>query len=132
MAKKRKKAGTAGSISKAGSFKKWSKDVGQLKSVGTPAKKSKKQKYPKTKRGSTATKKDVRKMKVEQEAKYLVNLKKEKEMAEKGWKVVRTKTYLEKPKEAYGTEGYPYAVLNENNTYESFYTWKEKTPKKNK
>ena len=127
MAKKKKTIGTAGSISEGGSFKKWSKDVGQLRSAGTP---SKKKKYPKTKRGSTATKKDVRKKKAEQKAKYLVNLKREKEMAEKGWKVVRTKTYLEKPKKAYGKEGYPYAVLNENNTYESFYTWKEKTSKK--
>lgn len=102
---------------------------------------AKKKKYPKMKRGSTATKKDVRKMKAEikswripekseQKAKHLVSLKREREMAEKGWKVVRTKTYLEKPKKAYGKEGYPYAMLNENNHYESFYTWKEKTAKK--
>ena len=113
MAKKKKTIGTAGSISKAGSFTKWSKDVGQLRRAKTPSKKSKKKK-------------------AEQKAKYLVNLKREKEMAEKGWKVVRTKTYLEKPKKAYGKKGYPYAVLNENNTYESFYTWDEKTSKKNK
>lgn len=72
-----------------------------------------------------------KKKKAEQKAKYLVNLKREKEMAEKGWKVVRTKTYLEKPKKAIGKEGYPYAVLNKNKNYESFYTWKEKTSKKN-
>lgn len=113
MAKKKKTIGTAGSISKASSFKKWSKDVGQLRSTKTPSKKSK------IKKG-------------DQKAKYLVNLKREKEMAEKGWKVVRTKTYLEKPKQAYGKEGYPYAVLNEKNHYESFYTWKEKASKKNK
>ncbi len=81
---------------------------------------AKKKKYPKTKKRSTA----------EQKVKYLVSLKREREMAEKGWKVVRTKTYLEKPKKAYGKEGYPYAMLNENNHYESFYTWKEKTAKK--
>ena len=103
--KPRKKAGTAGSISEGGSFTKWSKDVGQLRSR-IPDKKS------------------------ERKIKHLVDLKREKEMAEKGWKVVRTKTYLEKPKEAYGKKGYPYAVLNENNHYESFYTWKEKTSKK--
>jgi len=103
-----------------------------------------KKKYPKMKRGSTATKKDVRKMKTEikswrtpdkraeQKIKHLVDLKREKEMAEIGWKVVRTKTYLEKPKKAIGKEGYPYAVLNENNTYESFYTWKERDVKKSK
>ena len=111
MAKKRKKVGTAGSISEAGSFKKWSKDVGQLRSTKTPSKKSKKKK-------------------AEQKTKYLVSLKREKEMAEKGWKVVRTETYLEKPKKAIGKKGYPYAVLNENKTYESFYTWKEKISKK--
>ena len=61
---------------------------------------------------------------------YLVSLKREKELAEKGWKVARTKSYLEKPKKAVGKKGYPYAVLNKNNTYESFYTWKEKTSKK--
>ena len=103
VAKKRK---TTGSISKAGSFKKWSKDVGQLKSAGTPSKRT------------------------EQKVKHLIDLIREKEMAEKGWKVVRTKTYLEKPKSAYGKEGYPYAVLNENNHYESFYTWKEKRLKR--
>lgn len=122
MAKKKKSIGTAGSISKASSFKKWSKDVGQLRSAETP-KKSKKKKYPKTKRGSTAT---------EQKIEYLVSLKKEQEIAEKGWKVVRTKTYLELPKKAIGKEGYPYAMLNKNNHYESFYTWKEGTSKKRK
>ena len=63
---------------------------------------------------------------------YLIDLKREKNMAEKGWKVARTKTYLELPKKAIGKKGYPYAVLNKNNTYESFYTWKEKTTKKGK
>ena len=120
MAKKKKTIGTAGSISKASSFKKWSKDIGQLKTTRTPSEKIKKKKYPKTKKISTA----------ERKAKHLVDLKREKEMAEKGWKVVRTKTYLEKPKEAYGKEGYPYAVLNENNNYESFYTWNDKSKKK--
>ena len=120
MAKKKKTIGTAGSISKASSFKKWSKDIGQLKTTITPSEKIKKKKYPKTKKISTA----------EQKAKHLVDLKREKEMAEKGWKVVRTKTYLEKPKEAYGKEGYPYAVLNENNNYESFFTWNDKSKKK--
>ena len=101
---------------------------------------AKKKKYPKMKRGSSATKKDIRKMKAEikswripekkQKEKYLVSLKREKEMAEKGWKVARTKTYLEMPKNAIGKEGYPYAILNKNNNYESFYTWKEKKKKK--
>ena len=121
MAKKKKTTGTAGSISEGGSFKKWSKDIGQLRSVETSSKTSKKKKkYPKTKRRSTA----------EQKVKYLVSLKREQEIAEKGWKVVRTKTYLELPKKAIGKKGYPYAMLNENNHYESFYTWKEKSKKK--
>ena len=110
MAKKRKpKAGTGGSLARGGgSLKKSLKKSGQLRSVHIPSKKTK----------------------AEQKVKHLIDLIREKEMAEKGWKVVRTKTYLEKPKSAYGKEGYPYAVLNENNTYESFYTWKEKTSKK--
>ncbi len=100
----------------------------------------KKKKYPKMKRGSTLKKKDIRKKKAEikswripekkQKEKYLVSLKREKAMAEKGWKVARTKTYLEMPKNATGKDGYPYAILNKNNTYESFYTWKEKKKKK--
>lgn len=97
--------------------------------------------YPKTekmtvkqakKKVSKELKKTAKKRRTEQKVKHLVDLKREKEMAEKGWKVVRTKTYLEKPKSAYGKKGYPYAVLNENNHYESFYTWKEKTSKKRK
>jgi len=103
---------------------------------------AKKKKYPKMKRGSTATRKDIRKKKAEikswrvpekktkKKGAYLISLKREKAMAEKGWKVARTKTYLTIPKRAIGKKGYPYAVLNENSNYESFYTWKEKTSKK--
>jgi hypothetical protein len=98
----------------------------------------KKKKYPKMKRGSTLKRKDIRKKKAEikswrippekkQKDKYLVSLKREKEMAEKGWKVARTKTYLEMPKKAIGKKGYPYAILNKDEHYESFYTWKEKS-----
>ena len=80
------------------------------------------------------TKKKYPKEKAKKKKEYLIGLKKEKEMAEKGWKVARTKTYLELPKKAIGKKGYPYAVLNKNNHYESFYTWKEtwkeKTTKK--
>ena len=93
------------------------------------------------KRGSSATKKDVRKIKAEikswripdkktkRKEKYLVNLKREKALASKGWKVARTTGYLKQPKKATGKKGYPYAVLNKNNNYETFYTWKEKTKK---
>ena len=70
--------------------------------------------------------------KLNQKEKYLISLKREKEMATKGWKVARTQTYLEKPKRAIGKEGYPYATLNKNKTYETFYTWKEGTSKKKK
>ena len=108
---KPKKSKTAGSISKASSFKKWSKDIGQLRSTPIPSKK-------------------IKKKKTKQKEKYLVDLKREKEMAEKGWKVARTRTYLELPKKAIGKNGYPYAVLNKNKNYESFYTWKEKPSKK--
>ena len=110
------------------------------KKVSKSLKKTAKKKYPKMKRGSSATKKDIRKMKVEikswripekkQKEKHLVSLKREKAMAEKGWKVARTKTYLEMPKKAIGKKGYPYAVLNKDKHYESFYTWKEKKKKK--
>jgi len=72
----------------------------------------------------------IPKKKTKKKEAYLIDLKREKNMAEKGWKVARTKTYLELPKKAIGKKGYPYAVLNKNNTYESFYTWKEKTTKK--
>ncbi len=112
IAKKRKpKAGTGGSLARGGgSLKKGLKKNGQLRSTHIPSKKAKK--------------------KTKQKEAYLVSLKREREMAERGWKVVRTKTYLEKPKKAIGKKGYPYAVLNKNNHYESFYTWKEKTSKK--
>ena len=61
-----------------------------------------------------------------------MNLKREKELAEKGWKVSRTRNYSEMPKRAIGKEGYPYAILNKDKTYETFYTWKEKPIKKGK
>ncbi len=64
--------------------------------------------------------------------KYLINLKREKALAGKGWKVARTMGYLKQPKKAIGKKGYPYAVLNKNNNYETFYTWKEKSSKKKK
>ena len=95
-------------------------------------------------RGSTATRKDISKMKSEIKSwrvpekktkpkeKYLISIKREKKMAEKGWKVARTRTYLEKPKRAIGKKGYPYATLNSNQVYETFYTWKEGTSKKKK
>ncbi len=67
-----------------------------------------------------------------QKEKYEINLKREKALAEKGWKVVRTTGYLKKPKKATGKKGYPYAVLNKKNNYETFYTWKEKPSKKTK
>lgn len=64
---------------------------------------------------------------------YLISLKREQEMAvEKGWKVSRTKSYLEVPQKAIGKKGYPYAVLNKEKSYETFYTWKEKPSKKAK
>ena len=99
MPKKNKKGKTAGSISKASSFKKWSKEVGQLRG---PSKRKEK---------------------------YLVSLKREKEMATEGWKVARTASYLKIPKKAIGKRGYPYAVLNKDEHYETFYTWKEKKEK---
>lgn len=67
-----------------------------------------------------------------EKAQYLVSLKREQELAEKGWKVSRTKSYLEQPKKAIGKKGYPYAVLNKEQSYETFYTWKEKPPEKAK
>ena len=70
------------------------------------------------------------KKKPKQKEKYLVNLKREKALAAgagRGWKVARTMGYLKKPKKAIGKRGYPYAVLN---NYETFYTWKEKPSKK--
>ncbi len=60
---------------------------------------------------------------------FLISLKKEQQYAEKGWKVSRTKTYLDQPKKAIGKKGYPYAVLNKDKHYETFYTWKEKSSK---
>jgi len=74
----------------------------------------------------------IPKKKTKKKEAYLIDLKREKEMAEKGWKVVRTKSYLKKPKKAIGKKGYPYAVLNKDEHYESFYTWEEKTSKKRK
>jgi len=94
--------------------------------------------YPKTekmtvkqakKRVSKSLKKRSTK-KPKQKRKYLINLKREKALAGKGWKVARTMGYLKKPKKAIGKRGYPYAVLNKNNNYETFYTWKEKSSKK--
>ena len=67
-----------------------------------------------------------------QKEKYLVNLKREKALATKGWKVARTMGYLKQPKKAIGKKGYPYAVLNKESHYETFYTWKEKSSKKKK
>ncbi len=98
--------------------------------------------YTKMKRGSPAARSDRRKIKKEIKSwrrpnkkdkpkeKHLINLKREKEMSGKGWKVARTEKYTDQPKKAIGKKGYPYAVLNKNNHYESFYTWKEKPPKK--
>ena len=77
--------------------------------------------------GSYKTKK-----KTKQKEKYLVSLKREKELAGIGWKVKRTKSYTEKPKEATSKKGYPYAVLNKEKNYETFYTWKDKPSKKRK
>lgn len=70
--------------------------------------------------------------KTKQKEKYLVSLKREKALAGKGWKVARTKKYTEKPKKAIGKKGYPYAALNKESHYETFYTWKEKPSKKKK
>lgn len=61
--------------------------------------------------------------------KYLVSLKREQSMANKGWKVIRTQRYLDVPKKAVGKKGYPYAVLNKKKHYETFYTWKERSSK---
>lgn len=82
------------------------------------------------KRTSKNLKKGSTKKKTRQKEKYEISLKREQALAEKGWKVVRTKRYLDLPKKAVGKKGYPYAVLNKNKNYESFYTWKEKPTKK--
>lgn len=76
--------------------------------------------------------KGTTKKKTKQKEKYLVSLKREKQLAGIGWKVARTTGYLKKPKKAIGKKGYPYATLNKESHYETFYTWKEKPSKKRK
>ena len=109
IAKKRKIKATKGS--------KWETSKGETETWDVL--KSKKE-------GSKGLKKRPPK-KTKQKEKYLVSLKRERELAEKGWKVNRTESYTDKPKKAIGKKGYPYAILNKNKTYETFYTWKEKT-----